>query len=157
MNVFVLHTDPTLCAQMHADKHVVKMIVETAQLLCTVHHLKGSNRDYMYRKTHVNHPCSKWARESVQNYKWLCRLGLELCREYTYRYGKIHKTQRVLERLALDIPNLPDSELTAWALAMPIECKVENDAVESYRRYYVMEKQRLAKWKNRNVPTWFSN
>jgi hypothetical protein len=143
---------------MHNDRHVVKMIVETAQLLSTAHHLAGLDLDLteLYKQTHINHPCSKWARESIDNYVWLCDLGMELCYEYTFRYGKIHKTQEMLQVLRDFRPNLRNVGLTPWALAMPDYCKHFGLAVESYRKYYVMEKQHLAKWKNREVPFWFT-
>ena len=92
MNIFYLDKNPTKCAQYHCDKHVCKMVIEVAQLLCTSHWMSGSEAPY--RKTHVNHHSNKWVRESLSNYKWLCELGMELCKEYTYRYGKIHKTQQ---------------------------------------------------------------
>lgn len=85
MQVFVLDKDPVLAARYHCDKHVVKMIVETCQLLCTAHHLHGSEQP-PYRKTHVNHPCAIWARESRANYDWLIQLGFALSDEYTLRY-----------------------------------------------------------------------
>jgi phage-related protein len=78
MNIFILDKDPKKIAMYHNDKHVVKMIVETAQLLCTAHHVSGTNGDIPYRKTHQNHPCSIWARESIENYNWLLTLLKEL-------------------------------------------------------------------------------
>lgn len=86
MNIFYLDSNPTLCAKYHNDKHVVKMILETAQLLCGVHWVTG--KEAPYKLSHKNHPCSIWVRSSLENYLWLCELGLELCDEYTYRYGK---------------------------------------------------------------------
>lgn len=92
MNIFVLDRDVKKCAIYHNDKHVVKMILESAQLLCGVHHMTESNiNDIPYKLSHKNHPCSIWAREDISNYLWLCELGLELCKEYTYRYGRRHK------------------------------------------------------------------
>ena len=155
MNIFILDENIQTCAQMHNDRHVVKMIVETAQLLSTVHHVTGSAQSYMYRRTHVNHPCAKWARQSVQNYMWLCQLGLAVCQEYTHRYQKIHKTQQRLVLLINDVPNLPNRGLTPWALAMPEYCKISDDVVMAYRNYYIQEKQHLAKWKHRDMPAWF--
>jgi hypothetical protein len=88
MNIFFLDEDPTLSAQYHVDKHVVKMILETAQLLCGVHHATSQITDQVpYKLSHKNHPCAIWARTSLSNYLYLCELGLELCKEYTYRYG----------------------------------------------------------------------
>ncbi len=97
MNIFVLDQDPKVCAKYHNNKHVVKMILETAQLLCGVHHMVESKIEIPYKLSHKNHPCSIWARECIENYVWLCDLGMELCFEYTYRYGKKHKSQAVFE------------------------------------------------------------
>ena len=84
MNIFFLDEDPTMSAQYHVDKHVVKMILETAQLLCGVHHATAPDNTYVpYKLSHKNHPCSIWARTSLSNYLYLCELGLELCKEYT--------------------------------------------------------------------------
>lgn len=88
MNIFLLDYDVKKCAQSHVDKHVVKMILETAQLLCGAHHVIGTTDNIPYKLSHKNHPCSIWVRESLTNYLYLCELGLELCYEYTYRYGK---------------------------------------------------------------------
>jgi hypothetical protein len=152
MNIFYLDNDPTKCAQYHCDKHVVKMILESAQLLCTAHWVSGGEAPY--RKTHVNHPSNKWVRESLSNYKWLCELGMELCKEYTYRYGKIHKTQQHIEWLIDNLPNIEDKGFTEMPQAMPDECKME-DPIEGYRNYYNIEKAYMCKWKGRLEPEWF--
>jgi hypothetical protein len=154
MNIFVLDKDPKTCAVYHNDKHVVKMILETAQLLCGVHWVEGGEAPY--KLSHKNHPSAIWARECVENYIWLCDLGLELCNEYTYRYGKRHKSQDIIEWCLLNVPNIPEKgDITPFALAMPDECKV-GDAVASYRVYYMVEKRGFAVWKNRETPEWFN-
>ena len=79
MNIFVLDENPQVAAQMHNDKHVVKMILETAQLLCGVHHMVGGDYDIPYKLSHKNHPCAIWVRQCIENYIWLCDLGLSLC------------------------------------------------------------------------------
>ena len=109
MNIFVLDKDPKKCAEYHNDKHVVKMILETAQLLCGVHHMAESKLDIPYRLSHKNHPCSIWARECIENYVWLCDLGMELCKEYTYRYGKRHKSQDIIEWCITNHPPLKET------------------------------------------------
>ena len=96
MNIFILDTDPKLCAQYHNDKHVVKMILETAQLLCGVHHMLETKLEIPYKLSHKNHPCSIWVRECLENYVWLCDLGIELCLEYTHRYGKRHNSHAII-------------------------------------------------------------
>ena len=155
MNIFLLDTDTRKCAQYHCDKHVVKMILETAQLLCGVHHMTDQVTDQVpYKLSHKNHPCAIWSRESLSNYLYLCDLGLELCKEYTYRYGKRHKSQEVIEWCVTNKPNICDKEFTEPARAMPNEYKVDS-VVESYRNYYIGEKSKIAVWKNRDIPEWF--
>jgi hypothetical protein len=155
MNIFVLDQDPRVCATYHNDKHVVKMILETAQLLCGVHHMTESNLDVPYGLSHKNHPCSIWARKSLENYIWLCDLGLELSKEYTHRYGKRHKSQDIIEWCLINLPDIPEvGYMTEQPKAMPDECKTD-DVVESYRRYYIMEKSSFCNWKNREIPNWY--
>lgn len=155
MNIFFLDYDVKKCAQSHVDKHVVKMILETAQLLCGVHHVTGAT-DVPYKLSHKNHPCSIWTRESLSNYLYLCELGLELSYEYTYRYGKRHKSQDVIEWCIVNKPNIVDKGFTEPAKAMPDEYKVA-DAVQSYRNYYMGAKADFAVWKNRETPEWYKN
>ena len=153
MNIFVLDRDPQKAAQYHCDKHVVKMILETAQILCAAFP-KG---DAPYKQTHYNHPCSIWARESLANFNWLIELGYHLGEEYTARYGKTHKSIAVIEWCDDHIPslNFPQMEMTEFALAMPDYCKT-SDAVESYRKYYIEEKKEICSWKN-GSPDWLKN
>ena len=156
MNIFVLDLNPQKCAEFHNDKHLVKMILEQTQILCSVHHIINPDKDIPYRLTHKNHPCSIWARQCIENYVWLCDLTRELCREYTFRYSKKHKTEQVLEWCMINQPNLPvNGDITPFALAMPDECKI-GDAVESYRNYYMTSKRNLAVWKNREIPYWYN-
>lgn len=152
MNIFYLDSDPGLCAGFHNDKHVVKMILETAQILSSVHWMTGG--EGAYKLTHKNHPCCIWARTSLGNYRWLAELGLALCEEYTRRYGRIHKTEAILRRLAKDEPNIPDSGFTELPQAMPDECK-RSSAVEAYREYYRTVKRDMCTWKNGRTPDWF--
>jgi len=114
LNIFVLDTDVEKAAKWHVDRHVVKMPLETAQMLCTARHELGEAPERIpYRKAYVNHPCTIWARESYANYKWLCNMGVELCKEYTYRYGKVHKCQAVIESCIENTPNSDDAS-TDW-------------------------------------------
>lgn len=155
MNIFVLDYDVKRCAVYHNDKHVVKMILETAQLLCGVHHITDNSTEPIpYKLSHKNHPCSIWCRESLSNYLWLCELGLELCKEYTFRYEKRHKSQDVIEWCIINKPQIQDIGFTTPPKAMPEEYKVK-DVVESYRNYYLGEKKSFSNWKNRSVPYWF--
>lgn len=107
-----------------------------------------------YKKTHINHPISKWCRESLENYLWTVRYGLTLCEEYTHRYGKIHATQSKLEYMSQNFPQgFNKTEQTPFVLAMPDEYQC-SCPVQSYRKYYLSEKQHLFKWTKRSVPEW---
>ena len=178
MNIFYLDHDVTKCAEYHNDKHVVKMILEYAQLLSTAHRvldgtlssrlsktgrkqswygLPDNRESLLYNATHINHPSAKWCRDSADNYQWLYRLFCATCDEYTFRYGKIHltdqKMRHVLSHLPKNISNKPFEE--PWR-AMPDEVKIGNDSLASYRNYYINNKTHLASWKKRNVPEWYS-
>jgi hypothetical protein len=131
---------------------VVKQILEAAQCLCTAHWCNGSEAPY--RKTHTNHPTAIWVRTSLQNYEWTIKYGKSLCREYNFRYGKFHRTERVLDWLSDNPPNIPSIGKTKFALAMPEQYKTQCP-IQSYRNYYSNEKTHLAAWKNRPVPEWF--
>ena len=153
MNIFVLHEDPHMAATMMCDKHVVKMILETAQMMCTVVAAHGHNTPY--RPTHAKHPCTLWAAQSRANWDWLIEHGMSLCDEYTERYGKVHKSQYVIEWCAMKHIDLPEVPQTPFAQAMPPQYK--NDcAVTAYRAYYMGEKARFATWKT-EAPDWWMN
>jgi len=157
MNIFVLDTNNIQhCATYHNDRHCVKMILETTQLLNNA--LIANDKSYtpVYKPSHQNHPCSIWAGKSYANFDWLTELGLALCSEYTYRYNKIHKCQSIIENIKhsnrrVSIRNIG---LTDFPKCMPDQYKVD-DIVESYRNYYIGEKRKLATWKNRSVPYWW--
>jgi hypothetical protein len=150
MNIFVLDPSPETAAQMHCDRHVVKMILESTQILSTVMHQNGLQGPY--RPTHKHHPCVRWAGESKENFEWLRRLLASLCAEYTLRYGKTHKCQQYLDSLSCE---LPDTGLTPFAQAMPPQYR-DGDPVRAYRRYYMGEKAGFATWKT-HQPNWFKN
>ncbi len=134
------------------------MILETAQLLCGVHHVAVHDTVHdtahvPYKLSHKNHPCSIWARDSMSNYLYLCEIGLALCEEYTYRYGKRHKSQEVIEWCLMNKPQIQDVGFTTPPKAMPDEYKTE-DVIESYRKYYLGAKKTFLTWKERKVPEW---
>ena len=112
MNIFILDEDIVLCARYHVDKHVVKMILETTQLLNNAYIKHNANLKPIYRETHKSHPCSLWASETSSNFEWLVALGMELCKEYSYRYGKVHKCQDILSYFSDLGFNLPVGGLT---------------------------------------------
>ena len=142
MNIFYLSTDPEKAAKYMYNKHVVKMILESAQLLCTAHVISdGENADVPYKVTHKNHPSAIWARESTSNYKWLYDHMIALGEEYTRRYGKKHLTILKCSGVLSKTPaNVTKTELTPMPQCMPDQYKVPGNSVEAYWNYYEAEK-----------------
>jgi len=160
VNIFFLSNKPNDCARQHCYKHVVKMILETAQLLSNAHHMLDGDQVIkpIYKLTHKNHPSAIWTRSSIVHYEWLWLLLGELCKEYTHRYGKVHKAERdgLIEILKTPPKNIPKGVLMSEPPpAMPDEYKVSN-VVESYRNYYRGAKRSFARWTNREIPEWFN-
>jgi hypothetical protein len=154
LNIFALSVKPKEAAQWHMDKHVVKMPIETAQILCDVRHTYGDSIT-PYHSTHIHHPCCKWATKSVENYVWLCMLGIELCIEYVYRYDRIHKCESIIEECLQQIPKkIVNKGRTKFVQAMPEQYKMDN-SVLAYRNYYIQEKAHLAQWRKREIPYWW--
>ncbi len=144
MNIFYLHKDPVIAAKVQYNKHVVKMILESAQMLCTAHHHYDEDTDVPYKKAHYNHPSTIWTRESDEHYMWLFDHMVALGKEYTKRYSKTHlsitKCFLPLYRLPVGIPS---NGFTQPPQAMPDEYK--NDcSVEAYWNYYIGEKHTVA-------------
>ncbi len=159
MNIFYLDRDPMEAARMLCDKHVVKMVLETAQLLSGPYSELENTPMGIYRKTHYNHPCSVWVRQSTGNYSWLVTYGTELAKEYRRRYGRFHKSADVILEChrKKDLLNIPEGDFTDPPQCMPEEYRQE-DSVEAYRAYYVGEKCRFAKWdKGRPPPEWWDD
>lgn len=185
MNIFYLDHDPVKCAEMHNDKHCIKMILEYCQLLSTAHRildgvetqaksktgrnvkrwvLNNEMENIYYSATHISHPSAVWCRQSAANYDWLVHLLVALCEEYTYRYGKVHKCEStgLVNALRIHPKNIPnDKPFTGPTPAMPDDVKVVNDSLNSYRNYYISNKTHLASWKgkvnSRPVPQWYTN
>ena len=177
MNIFYLDENPELAAQYHCDKHVNKMIIESAQLLSSCHRyldgelyyekskagrnikrwgLDDERESVLYKAAFINHPCSLWLRQSNMNYAWLYSLFGFLCDEYTYRYNRTHLTDKKLRVILASHPeNIEYSEFTEPVQAMPGYCK-DLDAVKAYRKYYLKEKNHLFKWTKRKEPPWVS-
>ena len=139
MNIFFLHRDPRIAARYHCDKHVIKMIIESAQMLYCAHWMMNPEKvpEGAYKFTHKNHPCTIWVRESRENYMWLASLGWWLCKEYQHRYGahKTHKTEAHIEWLLSNPPDLPRTGMTPNPMAMPDEYK-KPDPIDAYRLFY---------------------
>ncbi len=155
MNIFLLDNNIKRCAQYHCDQHVIKMILESAQILCTVSHLNGI--EVPYKPSHQNHPCTIWAGQSLQNWLWLKALVYALHDEYQYRYGeKIHKSFTVVKDLTTPI-FLPNIGLLEHPQVMPEEFKVPNNPVKAYRNFYIFGKRKFATWRKRKLPLWYEN
>jgi hypothetical protein len=177
MNIFYLDSDIDTCAEMHCDKHVVKMVLEYAQLLSTAHRvLDGieyieiqnnrrvvrwrlsdlSMESMIYKATHINHPSAVWVRSSIDHYNWLSGLLSQLLKEYTHRYNKIHKIESIgLNDLLKVVPK--NISVLGWIdppQAMPDDSK-RSTSVEAYRNYYCHYKAAFAKWTKRSIPDWW--
>ena len=162
MNIFYLDKRPDDAAEMHCDKHIVKMVLEYAQLLSTAHReLDGDEVHHdLYKATHKNHPSAVWTRSSKQHYDWLFRLFRMVSAEYTLRYSngefKVHKSWDKLGKLLETAPkNIKDNGWIDPPQCMPDDCKNENTVV-AYRNYYLQEKKHFAKWKYGVEPAWFN-
>ncbi len=155
MQIFILDKNPKTAARMLCDKHVVKMIVESAQIRSTVHHILDSKHKHLvYKKTHEKHPCVLWAKESKENYLWLLNHLHALIEEYEYRYNKNHKTLEIKKILETIPKNISSIGLTTFAQAIPEEYRQKN-AIKAYREFYKKEKSHFAKWTRREPPNWF--
>ena len=182
MNIFYLDKDPIKAAQMYCDKHCVKMIVESAQMLSTAHrmidgkeytdltksgrrikrwkHPNANLEKTLYKACHTGHPSTVWVMKSAYNYHWLYKHMMALNTEFKMRYGHIldHKTVQLLEGALMYPPkNISLNTIaTDPPPAMPDYCKIPGDSVASYKKYYIYEKQRFATWKSPStVPAWY--
>jgi hypothetical protein len=153
MNIFVLDEDPEVAAEMTCDKHVVKMTLESAQILCAVSHMHGISAPY--RMTHAKHPCVVWTSASLKNWQWVLRNAYALAEQYTKRYSKRHASENVLDWILLNGGVPKDGSLTSFVQAMPEQYR-QADAVAAYRAYYKGEKAQFATWKSpATQPSWW--
>lgn len=180
MNIFYLHENPVIAAQLQCDKHVCKMPTESAQMLSSVHRMVDgeiyrapsksgrtmirkwshpSHDDVLYGAVHTNHPCTVWTRETIGNYLWHYEHFVALCKEYEYRYGREHLSYTKLNDILKKPPkNIPLGEMTKIPLAMKTnpECINESDPVGSYRSFYQTKQRRFKmNWTKRSIPEWF--
>ena len=165
MNIFAVDKDPVVAAESLCNSHVVKMILESAQLLFTAHRVLDPDKtmpEGAYKATHINHPSAKWVREGEYNYLWLYWHYVSLLEEYTYRYGKTHKCAMWVPYLLVKplninfTPSLTFQTDTPFALAMPDEYKTD-DPVQSYRNYYRGAKTHLLTYTKRKPPEWIAD
>ena len=152
MNIFVVDRDPAVAAEFLCDQHVVKMALETAQILSTV--ARGRGLEIGYKPTHKRHPCVLWAGASDANLWWVVRHGIGLCVQYARRYGKAHACQKVILALSDAMSNPASPEPSEFVLCMPDAYKGP-DPVQAYRLYYRREKLRFARWRHGvGPPSW---
>lgn len=172
MNIFYLHEDPVRAVDYMIDKHVVKMVLESAQLLCTCHRVLDGEHGFklstngrklqtwthpdpvmeqtLYKSQHFNHPCSIWLRESVENYEWLYKHFQALSDEYTKRFGKVHLSwTKLSDVLAIPPKNIPNKPFTEPAQAILPQYKIPGDPVKAYHLYYQGEKLQIGNDKDR--------
>ena len=156
MNIFHLHKVPKVCAEYHCDKHVVKMILETAQMLSTAYQRHCGLDDNLYKPAYPKHPMTIWVGDSIENYNYALMLGTELGKQYTKRYGKIHKSSNIINafnngRLQNIEDRFPSQYFTRPPLCMPDEYK-SDDYIQSYRNYYIGDKKRFARYTSVDTP-----
>jgi hypothetical protein len=172
MNIFCLDSDPVQAAKFHCNKHVVKMIVETYQCLGSAVIRHGAQPQDMpltakgtpLKGGYHNHPSTRWVGDSRSNFNWTIQLGLELCREYTYRYDKRHSCQTGIEHLVNMSHFIPEGDLTQFSIAISPQqtCREHPDfdnldPVSKYRLYYIYDKADFAQWSKREIPHWFTS
>jgi len=155
MNIFILDTNIKKCVRYHCDQHVVKMILESVQTMCTALNKKGFNTPY--KSTHIKHPCVLWTEESYDNFLWLSKLAYALNDEYRYRYEKDgdHKSINVLKEITHS--KYESLGRTEFVQAMLDKFKVPGDAVSAYQKFYLGEKMKFAKWTKRKAPYWIKD
>ena len=151
MNIFYLDKCPQKAAQLQYNKHVVKMILESAQMLCTAHHICGDPDDVPYKVAHVNHPSTIWVRENSLHYEWLFQHMMHLGDEYTKRYGKTHLSiTKCWDKLCHLPINIPHEQWEQPPQCMPDEYKNEC-SVKAYWNYYIGEKHTVANPKTEKI------
>ena len=179
MNIFYLDSDPVKSAELHCDKHVVKMIIEYAQLMSTAHRVldgeiyvdkTANNRrikrwcladkhmeEVVYKASHINHPSNIWIRSSDSHYQFVYDMFVALCNEYTHRYGRTHLTEEKLKDILQHLPNtIASTDFVEPPQAMPDDVKTSN-TVDAYQNYYRVYKKNFAKWTDRMTPAFMEN
>ena len=152
MNIFYLDESPVIAARLQYNKHVVKMILESAQMLCAAHHVIGNPDDVPYKLAHKNHPSTIWARENASNYEWLFHHFCALSREYKKRYGKTHLsiTKMLDHEMWFYPPNIPHEPFEQPPQCMPDEYK-DKCSIQAYWNYYIGEKHIVANPKTEQI------
>ena len=148
MNIFFLDRDVAQNAIYHTDSHVVKIILESCQMMATAY----PQGTAPYKRTHANHPMSVWVRSHADNFLWTLSYCYALCAEYTYRFDKIHKSQAVADWYFNNLPDIPDGFTDPPRCFGQFVVPITEDVVTDYRNYYKVAKAHLFKWKNREIP-----
>jgi hypothetical protein len=149
MNIFFLHKDPSRAAKAQCDKHVVKMVLETTQMLSTAARRQG--HDVGYQSAYPKHPMTIWVGDTRDNFCWTLQHAIELSKEYTVRYSKLHASQKVIDNIHEYYPNISFDNITEPPQCMPDEFKCD-DYVRAYRNYYI---HKIGEWKR--PPKWFKS
>lgn len=148
MNIFVTNTCPIKSAIILDDKRLIKMVLETTQLLSTTLSILGSEKA-PYKPTHKNHPCTIWVKESKGNYLWLLNHLKSLATEYTKRYNKVHKCQDYIEIFTNESTLLTNNELTPFKNVSYFKEDTTTDVTILY------QKTLIEKWLNNlSTTTW---
>lgn len=159
MNLFMTSLDPVQAAREHCNVHRIKMIVETAQMLCTAHRLidgdERADKLGLYKSTHVNHPCSVFVRENSNHYSWTYRLLEALCVDYAAVSNKPHATTRLLSILKTQPRGIRVCNEFKPVIAAPEEFKsmAEDYGVPFAYKEYMCRKFR--DWMTREKPLKF--
>ena len=164
MNIFILSACPIEAAKQQCDKHVVKMPVESAQMLASALRRHGAtdidmpftSKGTPYQGGYPHHPCTVWAGETRNNFLWLCEHGIALSAEYTYRYNKLHACDKAIRHMTKFANLIPVGPRTSFVQAMPDQYKIHNAPIKAFRKYYLGDKSRFATWnKGRDAPSWW--
>lgn len=177
MNIFYLDWNTEICSQYHCDKHVVKMIIEYAQLMSTAHRLidgteyidnssgrkikrwklNDERENILYKASHINHPSAIWTRQGHATYSWLYSLWTNCLNEYTHRYNKTHACEKLRFSLGKPPNRIADGNWSEPPQAMPDDCKMSGNSIMAYRQYYIKKKNHFAKWTKREIPFWYTH
>ena len=157
MNIFAIegegnNIDWIASARSQDNYRVVKMILESCQILSTV--LNEQGVEAPYRSFNPKHPSCLWAAESSDNFEKLVLHCDAMLKEYTRRFGRVHKCRGVLTQITelYNAHRFPQSEPTRLRMAMPDYFRGDS-IVESYRKFYA-SKPRI-RYPEGCVPVWF--
>jgi hypothetical protein len=162
VNIFFLDDDPARAAEYSCDSHACKMVLESAQIMSTVHWIADCStaealygRCTVYAPTHPSHPSVRWAARSLSNWRWLREHCLALSAERLWRFPGYNHHNSTAVAYRMPEPAIADLGLTEFAVGFKSELEYPGDVVQAYRRYYALEKRHLASWTRRGAPAWW--